>query len=271
MKNINIKTTESSRYELIDSTQINNQELRFGYKESYSSKIKNIIKWMNAICKAYGGNSICFRVTDEDLLFDEVIVQITKSFRVRYKSKYPLEYSLIKEIVNQIENSILFPSAMDVYNTSISVENLDDMEAMSHSNYINSLPGTGKIIELSVSMNGLSELSRLIIGKNENILNVYGLDKGFLMRRIKLKGRYVHPILNIGDYYGLYNIYKYDNRIHVQLYDKPVITDDIKDMIGLRSDFVFKSIQNDTGFKIRVVDEVLKLSDKLMSDSIIYN
>ena len=46
MKDINIKTTESSKYDIIlDSTQVNSRELKFVYEESSLPRIKNIIKW----------------------------------------------------------------------------------------------------------------------------------------------------------------------------------------------------------------------------------
>lgn len=270
MKDINIKTTESSKYDIIlDSTQVNSQELRFGYEESSLTRIKNIIKWMNAIHETYGDNSICFRVMDEDLLFDEVVIQVTKNFRVRYKSTYLLNSFIIREVIDQVERLLSYD--IEIYNAPISIKNLTINESLAHSEYIRSIRNTGRIIEFSVPLCKLSESSRSIMIRKESILdNRY--KAGFLITYVRMNRMIFDSILNIGEYYGLYRFYEFDDLICVQLYDRPSVTEYMRPLVGLRSDLIFKSIQNNNSFKIKLVEEILKQSDKiiLMSDNYRY-
>lgn len=260
MKNISIKITELSKYELIDSTQVNDQELRFGYKESSLSRIKNIVKWMNAIHETYGNNSICFRVIDKDLLFDEVVIQVTKNFRVRYKSAYSLDSFIIREVIDQIERLLSYD--IEIYNAPISIKNLTVMESLAHSEYIRSIRNTGRIIELSLPLCKLSESSRLMIRKR-CILDKRCED-GFLITYVRVDGTLFDIILNIGEYYGLHRFYKLNDRIYVQLYDNPSVTEHMRPLIGLRSNIIFKSIQDNNSFKIKLIEEILRQSDKII-------
>lgn len=270
MKDINIKTTESSKYDIIlDSTQVNSRELKFGYEESSLPRIKNIIKWMNAIHETYGDNSICFRVMDEDLLFGEVVIQVTKNFRVRYKSEYLLNSFIIREVIDQVERLLSYD--IEIYNAPISIKNLTINESLAHSEYIRSIRNTGRIIEFSVPLCKLSESSRLMIRKGCILDNRY--KAGFLINFVRMNEMIFDSILNIGEYYGLYKFYKFDDQICVQLYDRPSVTEHMRPLVGLRSNLIFKSIQNNNSFRIKLVEEILKQSDKiiLMSDNYYYN
>lgn len=270
MKDINIKTTESSKYDIIlDSTQVNSRELKFGYEEPSLPRIKNIIKWMNAIHETYGDNSICFRVMDEDLLFDEVVIQVTKDFRIRYKSAYLLDSFIIRKVIDQVERLLSYD--IEIYNAPISIKNLTINESLAHSEYIRSIRNTGRIIELSLPLCKLSESSRLIMIKKECILNNRP-KAGFLITYVRMNEMIFDSILNIGEYYGLYKFYEFDDQICVQLYDRPSVTEYMRLLVGLRSNLIFKSIQNNNSFKIKLVEEILKQSDKiiLMSDNYHY-
>lgn len=262
MKDINIKSTESSKYDIIlDSTQVNSRELKFGYEESSSSRIKNIIKWMNVIHETYGDNSICFRVMDEDLLFDEVVIQVAKNFIVRYKSAYLLDSFIIREVIDQVERLLSYD--IEIYNAPISIKNLIINESLAHSGYIRSIRNTGRIIEFSVPLCKLSKSSRLMIRKG----CLPGHEAGFLITYVRMNGVIFDSILDIGEYYGLYKFYEFNDQIYVQLYDKPSVTEYMRPLVGLRSNFIFKSIQNNNSFKIKLVEEILKQSDKIISMS----
>lgn len=262
MKDINIKATESSKYDIIlDSTQVNSQGLKFGYEESSLSRIKNIVKWMNAIHETYEDNSICFRVMDEDLLFDEVVIQVTKNFRVRYKSAYPLDSFIIREVIDQIENLLSY--GIEIYNAPISIKSLNVKESLAHSEYIHSIRTTGRIIEFSVPLCKLSESSRLMMTRKGCILDKRCKD-GFLITYVRMDGTLFDIILNIGEYYGLHGFYRLNDRIYVQLYDNPSVTEHMRPLIGLRSNLIFKSIQDNNSFKIKLVEEILRQSDKII-------
>lgn len=262
MKDINIKTTESSKYDIIlDSTQINSRELKFGYEESSSSRIKNIIKWMNVIHETYEDNSICFRVMDEDLLFDEVVIQIAKNFIVRYKSTYLLDSFIIREVIDQVERLLSYD--IEIYNAPISIKNLTINESLAHSGYIRSIRNTGRIIEFLVPLCKLSKSSRLMVRK----VCLLRHKEGFLITYVKMNGVIFNSILDIGEYYGLYKFYEFNDQIYVQLYDKPSVTEYMRPLVGLRSNHIFKSIQNNNSFKIKLVEEILKQYDKIISMS----